>query len=152
MSTTGSTSTAPPVKKASWLSKVGAFIGKILGVIAKDAKPVAATAAQIVAIVAPQFSALATVGENLVDNIANEVIAVEGVAAATKAQTGTGAQKLETALQNIGPAINAWVAAKFPGATAISKDAKAGLVNSVVAILNEVDPAAVPPAAATPAS
>jgi hypothetical protein len=140
-------------KKVSWLSKVGAVLGKILHAAADVAKPVADLADPVLDALFPQFKKQIDAGDALVTKIAAEATAVEGIASAAGTQTGTGAQKLETVLQNVGPAIDAWVQANFPGAQALSTASKAGLVNAVVAILNEIDPSAAPPGAdVSPAS
>ena len=65
--------------------------------------------------------------------------------AAVGQATGSGAQKLEAVLTNIGPDIDAWVANNFPGNKTLSVVAKTGIVNSIVAALNELVP---PPAVA----
>lgn len=148
-----SSAAAPAAKKVTWLSKVGAVLGKILKVVATTAKPVADIAAPVAEALFPQFSKQIASADNLVTKIATEAVAVEGAAAAAGTQTGTGAQKLEAVLQNAGPAINDWVAANFPGAKSVSTAAQAGLVNAVVGILNEIDPSAAPPGGSvTPAS
>ena len=147
------TSTAPATAKVTWLSKVGAVVGKILKAVATVAKPVADIAAPVLEALFPQFAAPIAAADGLVTKIATEAVAVESAAAAAGTQTGTGAQKLEAVLEATGPAINAWVAANFPGAKAVSTASQAGLVNAVVAILNEIDPAAaLPGASITPTS
>jgi hypothetical protein len=141
------TAPATPVAKVSWLKKVGSVIGKILGIVAKDAKPVADTITQVVSVLYPGLASLAQAGDGLVSKIALEATAVEGVAAAAGTATGTGAQKLEAVLASptVTTAINDWVASAFPGAASLTAATKAGLVNAVVAIINEIDPAAAPP-------
>jgi hypothetical protein len=145
------TAPATPVAKVSWLKKVGSVIGKILGIVAKDAKPVADTITQVVSVLYPGLASLAQAGDGLVSKIALEATAVEGVAAAAGTATGTGAQKLEAVLASptVTTAINDWVASAFPGAASLTAATKAGLVNAVVAIINEIDPAAAPPTATT---
>lgn len=140
MATVVASSTPPAVTAApvSWLKKVGHVVGRILGIIAKDAAPVAAVAAQVAEAMLPQFSGEIQFADNLVSKIAKEAIAVEGVSAASSTAIG-GAAKLSAVLDNIGPALDQWVAANFPGAAAIGSAEKAGLVNAVVAILNKVE-------------
>jgi hypothetical protein len=149
-----STPATPVVAKTSWLKHVGQVIGKILGIVAKDAKPIADQVTGVISVLYPQLAVAAQAADNLVAKIALEATAVESVAAAQNAATGTGAQKLEQLVANVGPAIDQWVANNFPGSKAISAATKAGLANAVVAIVNEVAPApaAVPPPAPTPAS
>lgn len=133
----------------SWLSKIGSIIGKILSAVAKDAKPIVDIAAPVAEALLPQFSVEIAAADNLVTNIAKQATLAEAVAAAAGQATGTGAQKLAVVLNNIGPSIDAWVASNFPGAKAISAASKSGLVNAVVAIMNEIEPPviAVPPKA-----
>lgn len=140
-------STAPaspaPAPKESWLKRFGHVLGKILGFVATQAAPIADQAAKVAEALLPQFSAEIQIADNLVSKIAREAILAEGVAQAAGTTSGGGAQKLEAVLKNIGPAIDGWITANFPGSKALSDAAKAGLVNAVVAILNEIDPSAV---------
>jgi len=132
---------------------VGAVVGKVLKAVATVAKPVDDIATPVLEALFPQFAAPIAAQDALVTKIATEAVAVESAAAAAGTQTGTGAQKLEAVLEATGPAINAWVAANFPGAKEVSTAAQAGLVNAVVAILNEIDPAAaIPGSAVVPTS
>jgi hypothetical protein len=133
------TTTAAP--KVSWLKKVGLAIGKILHIVATDAKPIEEIAVPVAKAIAPQFSGLIDESDKIFSSIVNESIAAEGVATAL-GQGGTGPQKLQTVVTSIGPALDAWVQANFPGAAAVSDVEKAGLVNAVVAIINKVQTAA----------
>lgn len=144
--TVASIAAAPP--KQSWLKRFGHIVGQILGFVAKEAKPVADDAAKVATILMPQFAPEIAIADNIVTNISLEAVKVEALAHAAGTTSGGGPQKLEAVLTNIGPSLDTWVASKFPGAKAVSAASKAGLVNAVVAILNEVDPAAagVPPA------
>jgi hypothetical protein len=130
------TTPAPVATKTSWLSKVGAFIGKVFN-IAKQVEP---TAAAVASVLVPQFAPEITLANDLFSKIASEAVAVEGTFAAAGNATGSGPQKLEAVLANIGPDIDAWVAANFPGSKQLSAVAKTGLINSVVAVLNELEP------------
>jgi len=147
--TVSTPATPPVVAKVSWLKKVGSVIGKILGIVAKDAKPVADTAAAVATAIFPQWGALIAAGDSLISKIALQAIAVESVAAATGTASGTGPAKLAQVLTDVGPAIDQWVANAFPGAAQISTVQKAGLISAVVAIINEVEGT---PAATTPAA
>ena len=145
------TSVSPAVPaKVSFLKKIGQVIGKILGIVAKDAAPIASQAAAVASVLLPQFAPEITMADNLVSNIAKQAIITEALAA-TASTPVPGQTKLDTVLANIGPEIDAWVASSFPGATAVSTAAKAGLVNAVVAISNEVEGKAAVPAS-TPAA
>ena len=128
----------------SWLSKVGTFLGKVLKIVATDAKPMADIAAPVVEALLPQFATGIQAADNLVTSIAKQAVLAEGVAAAA-GQQSTGPAKLETVLTNIGPSIDAWVASNFPGASAVSAASKAGLVNAVVGIMNEIKPPSTTP-------
>ena len=132
-----------PAPKVSWLKKVGQFFGKILKVIATDAQPIEKIAAPVAEALLPQFAPEIMAADGIFSKIVQEAVAAETVVSGTSAVSGGGAQKLEYVLTNVGPVIDTWIAANFPGTKQISTAAKSGLVNSVVAILNEVDPSAV---------
>ena len=138
-STTQPAWTPAPVKKVSWLKRVGQFLGKVLTVVAKDAKPVADTASAVASLMFPQFAAEIGYADGLVTKIATEAVAVEAAASATAQASGTGAQKLETLVSNVGPAIDAWVQANFPGSKQISAARKSGLASAIVDVLNEIE-------------
>jgi hypothetical protein len=142
--------------KVSWLKRFGQVMGKILKVVSSSAKPIADLATPIAEALMPQFAPEIQVADNLVSNIAKQAVVTESIAA-TAAIAPTGPQKLATVLGSMGSEIDAWVQSSFPGAKAVSTAGKAGLVNAVVGILNEVDPAATvtaiaPVPAAVPAS
>lgn len=136
-------STTPPVPHVSWLSKVGAFIGKVLGIVQK-AEPSAVVLAEALL---PQFSPEIALANDLFNKIVKQAIVAETTMAAAGTQTGTGAQKLEAVLANIGPDIDQWVANNFPGNKTLSTVSKTGIINSIVAALNELVPPPATPAA-----
>ena len=138
-----STAALPVPAKQSFLSRVGHTIGSILKVLAGGVAGPVDMASKVAIAMFPQFTPEIQFADNLVSKIAKEAIAVEGVAAAAGTATGTGAQKLETVVASVGPAIDTWVANAFPGAKAVSAASKAGLVNAVVSILNEQEGGAV---------
>jgi hypothetical protein len=140
--------TAAPAKKG-WLSSVGHFFGSILNIAATKAAPVADMATKVFDVMFPQFATAANTADNLIDNIAKEAIVTEGVVQAAGTATGGGEAKLQAVLANVGPAIDQWVASRFPGSTQVSAAAKAGLVSAVVNIANEVT---APIGASTPAT
>jgi vacuolar-type H+-ATPase subunit B/Vma2 len=140
-------STAPVVPHVSWLKHFGQIIGRVLGILAKDVPAIVAIATPVAEALLPQFSAQIQTANDLVSKIAKQAIVTEGLAAAT-GQATTGADKFQAVLANIGPEIDAWVANAFPGASQVSAVNKAGLVQAVVAIINEE---VKPPAAAIPA-
>lgn len=130
---------ATPAPKESWLSKVGAFLGKILG-IAQKAEPSAVAVADALL---PQFAPEIALANDIFNRVVKWCLVAETSAAAAGQATGSGPQKLEAVLQQIGPLLDAWVAANFPGQKQVSAVAKSGLINAVVAILNELEPPAV---------
>jgi|SRR6185437_778865 len=132
-----STATAPS-KATSWLTRAGQIAGRVLHVVGSAAGKVADIAKPVLIALFPSLAPEVNASVSLIDNIALEAQAVEATAAAAGTAAGTGAQKLEAAIANVGPAIDQWVVAKFPGATQVSAAAKAGLINAVVAIMNEV--------------
>ena len=146
-------STSPtPAPHVSWLKHLGNVIGKILGIVAKDAAPIADQAAKVAEVLLPQFATEIAMADNLIDNIAKQALVTEAITTGVGAAT-TGQDKLAAAIAGIGPEIDAWVSSRFPGATGVSNAAKAGLVNAVVAITNEIEgkpiAAAVTPAASS---
>lgn len=124
--------------KESWLSKVGHFMGKILG-IAQKAEP---SAVNIAEALLPQFAPEIALADDIFNKIVKWALVAETSASAAGSATGTGPQKLEAVLQQVGPMLDAWVAANFPGQKQVSAVAKSGLINAVVAILNELQPPA----------
>lgn len=113
----------------SWLKKVGVFLGKLVGIVAK-AEP---TAVSIAEALLPEYSALIAGGNVIFQTILKEIVAAEAALGA-----GTGPQKLAAVIAAVGPAIDGWIAASFPGTKQVSEAVKTGLVNAVVAVLNEI--------------
>jgi len=126
--------------KRSWLSRLGAIFGKILGVIQK-AEPSAAAVAEALL---PQFAPEIAMSEDIFNRIARWAIVAETNMAAVGTASGTGAQKLEIVLTNVGPVMDAWVTANFPGHTQVSAVAKSKVISAVVDLLNELSTPAVP--------
>lgn len=120
----------------SWLSKVGSFIGKVLG-IASKAEPTAAALAEALL---PQFSPEIALANDIFNKIVKQAIIAESTLAAAGQATGSGPQKLAQVLAAIGPDLDQWVANGFPGNKQVSDVAKSGLINAVVQILNELAP------------
>jgi hypothetical protein len=135
--------TAAAAPQVGWFKKALQFVGKVLGIIAKDAKPIADIAAKVGITMFPQFASLIAAGDNLISKIALEAVAAEGIVATATTASGTGPQKLEQVLQSVGPAVDQWIQSGFPGHAAISTASKAGLISAVVSILNEIDGGAV---------
>jgi hypothetical protein len=132
--------TAPvtPAPKTSWLSRFGHEVGVVLGVIAKDAEPVEKIAAATATTLLPQFAPEIAYADNLATRILDSVKNVEGTFVSV-GQSTNSAGKLNAAIAGVSSEMDAWVKANFPGAAAISQASRAGLVNAVVAIANEVD-------------
>jgi hypothetical protein len=134
-----STAPAPVTAKTSWLSRFGHEVGVILGVVAKDAEPVEKIAAATATAMLPQFAPQIAYADNLATRILDSVKNVEGTFVAVGQSTNSAA-KLQAVVGGISSEMDAWVQANFPGAAAISQASRAGLVNAVVAIANDVDP------------
>ena len=118
----------------SWLAKVGAFMGKILG-LAQKAEPSAVAVAEALL---PQFAPEIALANDLFNKIVKYCLVAETTAAAAGTATGSGPQKLAQVLTAVEPMLDAWVAANFPGSKPLSAVVKAGIVNSIVAALNEL--------------
>jgi hypothetical protein len=150
MSTPPVVVTAPPVVtpapvKVSWLKKVGQFLGKVVGLIAKDGKPVVDDAATVAKILLPQFAGEIDAANNIADNIMQEIVTAEAAEQAGVGISG-GAAKLAAVAAASGPALDNWVTSKFPGAATLSADVKNGLINAFVAVFNDLK---VPPTVST---
>jgi hypothetical protein len=150
-------STTPPVAvtatpaapaKVSWLKKVGQFLGKVVGLIAKDGKPVVDDAATVAKILLPQFAGEINIADNIADNIMQEIVTAEAAEQAGVGVSG-GAAKLAAVAAASGPALDNWINSKFPGAATLSADVKNGLINAFVAVFNDLK---VPPTVTTPPS
>lgn len=117
----------------SFLKKLGLAIAKVVGVVQK----VEPTVEKITIALLPQFApAIESLG-TLVQNILQEIVAAE-TAAAAAGQTGTGAQKLAAVTAKIGPVMDDWVSSNFPGAAKLADATKAGLVNALVEVVNDI--------------
>jgi hypothetical protein len=141
MSTPAAPVTAAPVAaapKVSWLKKFGHDIGVALGFVAKEAQPIAAAAGTVATALMPQFAPEISTAENLVSKIALQATTTEAAFSAV-GQGSNGPAKLQAVLSSVGPEIQTWVQNSFPGAAKVSEASQAGLVNAVVAILNDVD-------------
>lgn len=124
--------------KVSFLKKFGQDVLKVITFIAGKAVPIAQAAGAVVSALDPVLAPAITVAENLISKIANQALITEAAFAAGGLATD-GTAKLQAVLNAVGPEIQAWVSAGFPGAAQLSQAAQAGLVNAVVAILNEID-------------
>jgi len=136
------------VAKQSFLSKVGSIFGKVLKAITGAGVTIEKAAVPVAEALLPEFTPMIQIADGIFSNIVKEAVAAESVQAAAGTQTGTGAQKLAAVLANVGPVIDTYVAANFPGSAKVSDVAKSGLISAVVGILNELDPPGVPSAPA----
>jgi hypothetical protein len=133
--------TTPPVPpKQSWLSKVGHFIAKVAKIIITDVAPAEKIAVPVAEALLPEFIPLIATADGIFSNIVKEVVNAETLQAVAGTATGTGPQKLAQVLAASGPLLDQWVAANFPGTKQVSDAQKAGLINAIVAILNEISP------------
>lgn len=122
----------------SWLSRVGSFLGKILGVVQK----IEPTAEAVAAAMLPQFAPEIALADDLFNKLVKQALIAETTMAAAGTATGTGPQKLAKVLAAVGPDLDAWVSANFPGQKQVSAVTKSGIVNAIVALLNELSPPA----------
>jgi hypothetical protein len=125
--------TPAPTPHVSWLKKVGNEIAKILGIVQKAEPTVVAFTEALL----PQFAPFIASADTIFQNIVKEIVAAESAAAAA-GLSGTGPQKLAAVLANVSPMLDTWIASNFPGAAKLADATKAGLVNAVVAVLNDV--------------
>lgn len=133
----------PPPAHLSWLKRTGHVLGQILGFIAKDAPALEKIAVPVAEALLPQFAAEIQFADNLFSKIVKQAVVTQGLVAATGAAT-TGPEKFNAVFANIGPEIDAWIANAFPGMGAVSAVNKAGLVQAVIAIVNEEEKSATP--------
>jgi hypothetical protein len=131
----------------SWLSKFGSFLGKALHFITGTGVAVEKIVVPLAETLFPQLAPAIAAGDGIFTSIVKEALAAESTMAAAGTATGTGAQKLATVVGSIGPMLDTWIANNLPGAKTVSAINKAGLVNAVVAIINDVSPAPTAPPA-----
>lgn len=134
-----SSAPAAPVAKVSWLKKFGQDVVKVVTWVAGKAVPIAQAAGAVVSAIDPALAPEVTVAENLVTKIANQAQVTEAAFAAANLAS-SGPAKLQAVLNAVGPEINAWTQSAFPGSAALSTASQSGLINAVVAIMNEIDP------------
>ena len=135
---TATVTITPAVPHVSWLKKFGHAVGVALGFIAKEAVPVSQAIGAVVGILDPAAQPLILAAENIVSKIAAQAAITEAAFTAV-GQATNGPAKLQAVVDAITPEVNQWVLNSFPGASKASTLTKQGLVNAVVALLNEVD-------------
>jgi hypothetical protein len=128
----------------SWLKKIGGVLASILG-IAQKVEP---TIVGFTEALLPQFAPFIASADTIFQNIVKEIVTAEVAAVAANQTTGGGAQKLAAVLANVGPSLDNWIQSNFPGSAALATATKAGLVNAVVAVLNDIKPSTAVPAPA----
>lgn len=138
------TSVTSATPKVSWLKKVGSFVGKILKFVVNDEQKVAAVVTPALEAALPQYAPLIAAGDALATKITKVITQVEVSATAVGAAT-TGEAKLNAALAQVNPDIDAWVAAAFPGSKPLSSIGRTALVNAFVTVANEVEADVAPP-------
>lgn len=122
----------------SWLKKVGHVFGSVLKFVANEEPKIAAIAIPALEAAFPQFAVLIAAGDALATKITKQVLISETLATAVGSAT-SGTDKLNAALAGIGPEIDAWVAAAFPGSKTLSDKGKRALVSAFVSVANEVE-------------
>jgi hypothetical protein len=120
-------------------------MGRILG-LAQKAEPSAVAIAEALL---PQFSPEIAVANDIFNRVVKFALVAETSAAAAGAATGTGPQKLEQVLGQVGPMIDSWVANNLPGHKQASLARKSAVVRAIVDLVNEPDPSPVIPATLT---
>lgn len=146
MSTAAVVTAAP---KVSWLKRIGQVIGKIFTVTTKDIAPVADKLTPVIETLFPQFAPGIAFADNLIDNIAKEAITAEAMEVAGAAAQG-GPAKLAAVLSASGPAIDGWIASRFPGSTGLAAAQKVNIVQAVVDAVNSLTPPPVGAPVVTP--
>lgn len=129
-----------------FLKKIGAAFSKVAHFLAGSGVQIEKVAIPVAKALLPSIAPALDKADGIFNNIVSEVVATETAVQAAGTTSGGGAQKLATVLANISPVLDGWVAAAFPGSKQVSDASKAGLVNAVVAILNEIDAPTVPTA------
>lgn len=143
-------STAPVVPpKKSWLSRLGHEIGVVLGIVAKDVKPINDIVVPIITTLYPALAGPLAIEENWVDRITATAASAETIKAAAGQATGTGLEKFQQVLADpaVNAAIDTWVINRFPGAEKLGEAEKAGLIQAIINVINKVNPPSVIPGA-----
>lgn len=141
-----SSSVVTPVPHVSWLKKVGHVFGAVLRFCATEEPKIAAIATPALELAFPQFSALIAAGDALATKITKQILVTETLATAIGAAKSP-VDKANAALAGIGPEIDAWVAAAFPGSKTLSDPGKIALISAFVTLANEVEADIAPPPA-----
>lgn len=132
-----------PAPHVSWLKKFGQEVGKIIGVVAKEAVPIEQKIVPIAEAILPGYAPEIALAAGIFEKAA-DMIATTEAAFLSVGQGSNGVAKFSAVLSIVGNDIEEWVHNKFPGSAAIVTgeqylSSKAGLVNAVVAFLNGID-------------
>lgn len=132
----------------SWLKTFGSEIAKVAKEIVHVlASPQAQTlendAATLAGILLPAEAPLIAGFQTLAGKIFRQAAVTETAMANV---SGSGAQKFSAVLAQVGPELDQWVANAFPGSGKIQDATKAGLINAIVALQNDITLPAAPPA------
>jgi hypothetical protein len=139
-----STSTTPvtPIStpKVSWLKRVGSAIytglKDVVGFLG-SAKVQAAEVqvANVASLLLPADAPLIQTFQAVMGKIFQQAVVSE---TALTNVANAGSQKLAAVVAEIGPELDQWVANNFPGSAQVSAATKAGLVNAIVALQNDI--------------
>jgi hypothetical protein len=139
-----STSTTPvtPIStpKVSWLKRVGSAIytglKDVVGFLG-SAKVQAAEVqvANVASLLLPAEAPLIQGFQTIMGKVFQQAVVSE---TAMTTITNSGPNKLAAVVAAIGPELDQWVANNFPGSAQVSAATKAGLVNAIVALQNDI--------------
>ena len=135
------TPATPTPTKQSWWKRALNEVGKIIGVIEKDAPKVEAIAIPALQAAFPQFAVLIGGFGAAAQKILGYIVNVQAVGAAAAVQP-TGAQRLDSVLADAGPLVDQWIQSAFPGHASIPADKVKGLIQAMHDVLETVDPEA----------
>jgi len=131
-------SAAPATPKVSWIHHIGNVLGHILGVVAKDGATVVKFAVPLAEVLLPQFTPEIIAAGGIASRILKQIAVTQGAAAAI-ATANTGPEKMDAVLLATQAEFDGWIQSMFPGAKEISKINKAGFVQAVYNIANEIE-------------
>jgi hypothetical protein len=138
----------PATPKVGWLKSVGLAIGKaakevVAFLSSTKVQAAEAQVANIAELLLPVDAPIIQTFQVVMGKIFQQAVVTETAVGTVAA---AGSQKLAAVVASIGPELDQWVASNFPGSATISADVKAGLVNAIVALQNDLT---APPAASS---
>lgn len=139
MSTPAPPVVAPPPKQ-SWLKKLGSVIWTaakdVVGFLGNPkVQSAEAQVANIASLLLPAEAPIIQAFQAVMGKVFQQTVVTETAFANV---ANAGSQKLEAVLAEVGPELDQWVANGFPGSTRIQDATKAGLINAVVALQNDL--------------